>query len=108
MERPAKKATPWTACLAVRYLPKNQERVVGGTMSRSAQSRSVRDSFVGSKSESLEISESAIAEGEGFWSAGWRGRRARKDAVGMGVCEAAVVGWGGECAGGCWTHFEIF
>lgn len=30
--------------------------------------------------------------GRGCWSAGWRGRGTRRDAVGMGVCEAAAVG----------------
>lgn len=37
-----------------------QPRAVGGTMSRSAERRSARDSSVGSYSESVEISESAV------------------------------------------------
>lgn len=47
-ERPAKKSTPVTMRLVVWYLPKNQERVVGGTISRRAQRRSVRVSLRGS------------------------------------------------------------
>ncbi len=39
-----------------------QPRVVGGTMSLRAYRRSVKDSFMASKSESFEISESAECE----------------------------------------------
>lgn len=48
MERPAKKTTPLTTRCVVSHLFQNQERVVGGTISRRAEIRSERLSWVGS------------------------------------------------------------
>lgn len=62
-ERPARNKQPWNTRLVVSNLPENQDRVVGGMMSRKAQRRSVKVSRVGSKSESLEISESVGGRG---------------------------------------------
>jgi hypothetical protein len=48
MERPAKKMTPLTTRWVAWYFSQNQERVVGGMMSRRAEIRSARDSCAGS------------------------------------------------------------
>jgi hypothetical protein len=56
---PLNERTLQAALLTELALPEIQERVVGGTISRSAYSRSARVSSEGSYSDSLEISESA-------------------------------------------------
>jgi hypothetical protein len=57
---PANERVVQVALERVSTWPATQARVVGGTMSRRAYRRSARVSLVGSKSDSLEISESVM------------------------------------------------
>jgi hypothetical protein len=57
--RPQNSSAVLTMCDVLWYLCQNQPRVVGGMMSRRADSRSASVSDEGSKLESVEISESA-------------------------------------------------